>query len=99
MDPVVVEFDCAVQSIAALRAAAYRMIGSATCTITRADNKWLCRLEAGPQRSSDLRVQFLDVVTDENLRETIAAKSEPTRNLILALAFGHLANRDELTSR
>ena len=32
--------------------------------------------------------RFLDLVTDENLRERIAVQTEPTRNLILALAFG-----------
>jgi hypothetical protein len=34
---------------------------------------------------------FLELVTDENLRETMARKSEPLRNLILSLAFGSLA--------
>ena len=95
MDPIAVEFDCAVQSISALRAAAYRLIGTATCDISKIDERWVCRLAPAAKEASDLRARFLDLVTDENLRETIAAKTEPTRNLILALAFGHLAAPSE----
>jgi len=95
---IVIEFDCAVQSISALRAAAYRLIGQATCEIQRVDSRWLCRLTATAKGHSDLRSRFLDVVTDENLRETIAGKTEPTRNLIIALAFGHLASPGENTA-
>jgi His-Xaa-Ser system protein HxsD len=99
MDPIAVEFDCTAQSIGALRAAAYRLIGTATCEISKIDERWVCRLAPAGKGASDLRVRFLDLVTDENLRETIAAKTEPTRNLILALAFGHLAASSEGTPR
>jgi His-Xaa-Ser system protein HxsD len=94
-EPIAVEFDCVAQSISALRAAAYRLIGTATCEISKVDERWVCRLVPVGKGASNLRARFVDLVTDENLRETIAAKTEPTRNLILALAFGHLAAPNE----
>jgi len=45
-----------------------------------------------------LREHFLDLVTDENLREKIAAETSGVRNVILALAFGALAGEQEGTS-
>jgi hypothetical protein len=42
--------------------------------------------------SEALKIQFLDLVTDENLRERIAERTEGVRNVILSLAFGSLAN-------
>lgn len=101
MAEVVVEFAAGGQGIAALRAAAYRLIGQATCRIDPADGVHRCRLEAVPKSrlaDADLRVRFLDLVTDENLREQIAAATEPTRNLILALAFGALARAKDAAS-
>ena len=95
---ILVEFDSATQSLAALNAAAYRLIGTATCQIEQDGNRYLCRLSSreavDKNRSADLdavRAQFIDLVTDENLRERLAAKTEPVRNLILSLAFGSLA--------
>ena len=95
MQELVVEFDCQAQSLGALQAAAYRLIGTATCEIGQVDERWVCRLTLAGNRPdrcslSELRTRFIDLVTDENLRALIAAKTEPTRNLILALAFGHL---------
>jgi His-Xaa-Ser system protein HxsD len=94
----VVEFPARTQSLSALRAAAYRLIGQATCQIDTRDNIHHCILDgvAKSRMSEDeLRVRFLDLVTDENLREQIATASEPTRNLILALAFGALARAQD----
>jgi His-Xaa-Ser system protein HxsD len=91
MGPIVVEFGCAAQSESGLRAAAYRLIGIATCEINQISEQWVCRLTPVGKDVGDLKTHFLDLVTDENLRETIAARTEPTRNLIMALAFGHLA--------
>jgi His-Xaa-Ser system protein HxsD len=95
---ILVEFDSATQSLAALNAAAYRLIGTATCQIEQDGNRYLCRLTfretVDKNSSADLdavRAQFIDLVTDENLRERLAAKTEPVRNLILSLAFGSLA--------
>jgi hypothetical protein len=53
-----------------------------------------CWLEPRPQArrsEADVRALMLDLVTDENLREKLAMETAPTRNLILALAFGALA--------
>jgi hypothetical protein len=43
----------------------------------------------------ELRCHFLDLVTDENLREKIASETAKTRDVILALAFGALAAANE----
>jgi His-Xaa-Ser system protein HxsD len=95
---VVVDFDSSVQSLAALDAAAYRLIGTATCRIDRVGDRYVCRLAptANPQKggalgADDLRERFLNLVTDENLRTRVAEKTEGVRNVILALAFGSLA--------
>jgi His-Xaa-Ser system protein HxsD len=96
---LVVEFGGAVQSVGALQAAAYRLIGTATCQIDLAADRVTCRLtpvnNPNTKKPSDLdalRIQFLDLVTDENLRERIASRTDGVRNVILSLAFGSLAN-------
>jgi His-Xaa-Ser system protein HxsD len=95
---VAVDFDSSVQSLAALDAAAYRLIGTATCRIDRVEGRYLCRLAptANPQKGAplspdDLKERFLNFVIDENLRTRVAEKTEGVRNVILALAFGSLA--------
>ena len=95
---VAVDFDSSIQSLSALEAAAYRLIGTATCQIERIANRFVCHLSArsnlsrGEQLGTDLlKTKFLDLVTDENLRLRIAEKTEGVRNVILALAFGSLA--------
>jgi His-Xaa-Ser system protein HxsD len=95
---LVVEFDIAVQSLGALQAAAYRLIGTATCQIDQVAGFFVCRLTplSNPNKntlydSETLRNHFLDLVTDENLRERIAARTDGVRNVILSLAFGSLA--------
>ncbi len=95
---LVVEFGAAVQSLGALQAAAYRLIGSATCEIDQVANRFVCRLTPvnNPNKkilhdSDGLRTRFLDLVADENLRERIAARTDGVRNVILSLAFGSLA--------
>jgi His-Xaa-Ser system protein HxsD len=95
---VIVDFYSSIQSLSALEAAAYRIIGTATCKIDRAADRLVCHLAArnnlsrGEQLDADsLRVKFLYLVTDENLRIRIAEKTEGVRNVILALAFGSLA--------
>jgi His-Xaa-Ser system protein HxsD len=93
-----VDFDSSVQGLAALDAAAYRLIGNATCRIDRVGDRYVCRLTptVNPQKggalgAEDLRERFLNLVTDENLRIRVADKTEGVRNVILALAFGSLA--------
>jgi len=96
-DDSVVEFDCNVQSLKALQAASYRLIGIGTCEIEKLDSRWRCRLtprrptgSARMMTNEDLRARFHDLVADENVRENISTRTEPVRNLILALAFGSL---------
>jgi His-Xaa-Ser system protein HxsD len=88
-----VEFDAATQSLTALNTAAYRLIGTATCQIDKTGSRYVCRLSSTGQIDSErLRVRFIELVTDENVREHLSAKTEPMRNLILSLAFGSLAS-------
>ena len=101
MTEIIVEFDRSAQGIGALREAAYRIIGDASCQIETNGERHLCRLtpkerpRSGPMGGMALREHFLDLVTDENLREKIAAETSGVRNLILALAFGALAAKQE----
>ena len=97
MPEILVKFDRATQSIGALREAAYRIVREASCQIDAAGDAYLCRLT--PKRGQDpveevgLREHFLDLVTDQNLREKVAAETSGVRDVILALAFGALANQ------
>ena len=93
-----VDFDSSIQTLDALRSAAYRLIGIATCQIEEINGRLVCHLESQdrPSRASledadKLRARFLDLVTDENLRARLADKTAGIRNVILALAFGSLA--------
>jgi His-Xaa-Ser system protein HxsD len=99
MAEILLEFDRSTQSIGALREAAYRIIGEASCQIEAAGERYLCRLTPKQGRGSTdgegLRAHFLDLVTDENLREKIAAETSGVRDVILALAFGALAAQQE----
>jgi His-Xaa-Ser system protein HxsD len=93
-----VDFDASIQSIDALDAAIYRLIGTATCQIDRVGDRYVCRLtpSVSPAKrevlsDSSLTERFLNLVADENLRTRVSAKTEGIRNVILALAFGSLA--------
>jgi His-Xaa-Ser system protein HxsD len=95
---VIVDFDSSVQSLGALDAAIYRLIGTATCRVDRVAERYVCRLapSAHPQKGpplgpEDLKERFLNLVADENLRTRVAEKTDGVRNVILALAFGSLA--------
>ena len=95
---IAVDLDSSIQSLEALDAAAYRLIGTATCQIDRVADRYVCHLLAStnPQRRGvlspdDLKERFLTLVADENLRARVASKTEGVRNVILALAFGSLA--------
>jgi His-Xaa-Ser system protein HxsD len=94
---VVVEFDHATQGIDALREAAYRLISVASCIIDKADNRYICRLlpkdAARDLGDHGLRQRFIDLVTDENLREKVSKETTGIRDVILALAFGALAEQ------
>lgn len=95
---IAVDFDASIQTLNALQAAAYRLIGIATCQIEESNGRFICHLESQDQPSrghtedaDKLRTRFLDLVTDENLRARLADKTAGIRNVILALAFGSLA--------
>ncbi len=100
---VAVDFDARIQSLSALDAAAYRLIGTATCQVERAGDRYVCRLvsSANPLKraalsSDELKERFLNLVADENLRSRVAERTEGVRNVILALAFGALtANQND----
>jgi hypothetical protein len=72
----------------------------ATCQIDQVADRFVCRLtlvggltnKRRPDDADGLRAHFLNLVTDENLRERIAARTDGVHNVILALAFGSLAN-------
>ncbi len=97
---VLVDFDGALQDIGALREAAYRLIGVASCLIEATDNRLICRLRANENEAArslgreGLRQRFIDLVTDENLRAKVSADTADIRNVIIALAFGALAEGD-----
>jgi His-Xaa-Ser system protein HxsD len=94
---VTVDFDASIQSMAALDAAIYRMIGTATCQVDRVADRYVCRLTSASSSkreklsTDELKERFLNLVADENLRARVAEKTEGVRNVILALAFGSLA--------
>jgi hypothetical protein len=65
---IVVDFDSSIQSLSVLDAAAYRMIGTASCQIDREGDRYVCRLTSSinPQKgavlsSDELRERFLNV--------------------------------------
>lgn len=101
MQEILVEFDRATQSVGALQEAAYRLIELASCIVETAGDRFICRLlpkEGDAKRSlgeRDLRLRFIDLVTDENLREKVSTETVGIRNVIVALAFGALAERGD----
>lgn len=97
---VTVDFDAGVQTLGALEAAAYRLIGVGTCRIGREADRFVCHLTLKstarlPLTSIELKERFLEIVSDENLRLRVAEKTEGMRNVILALAFGSLASSQD----
>jgi His-Xaa-Ser system protein HxsD len=83
---IVVEFDQGIQSLHALNAAAYRLIDLASCQIEQQDGKFVCSLSPKNQQKAHaeaVRLRFLDLVMDENVRERLAVKTEPIRNLLV----------------
>ena len=91
--PITVEFDGAVYSADVINAAAYRLLGAASCRIEQVGGQFLCHLT--PTKAADdadaIRSRLVDLATDERLRESLSARTDPVRNLILSLAFGSLA--------
>ncbi|OBJ10804.1 hypothetical protein A5625_10720 [Mycobacterium sp. 1465703.0] len=96
MSEVVIEFSASTQSLGALQEAAYRLIGQAACHIGETDGQYVCRLSPSQRhfQGDELRAHFLNLVTDENLREKVRHETERLRDVIVALAFGSLAEQD-----
>ena len=94
MAATTIEFDQATQSLEALNAAAYRLLGSAICKIEPAGTKYVVSVvpSAASANVDELGQRYMAIVTDENVREQIARRTEPVRNLIMALAFGSLTH-------
>jgi His-Xaa-Ser system protein HxsD len=99
-DTAAVEFDEAVYTADALNAAAYRLLGTASCRIEKVGGKFVCHLT--PIKAADgvdtIRNRFVDLATDERLRESLSKRTDPVRNLILSLAFGSLATEPNAKS-
>ena len=93
MPDILVDFSASTQSLGALQEAAYRLIGQAACQIDRANGRYICRLSPSQQQlnGDELRAHFLNLVTDENLREKVSRETDRLRDVIVALAFGSLA--------
>ncbi len=94
MIDTVLTFSRSTQSLTALREASYRLIGVASTKIDATDENYVCSLSSDPKQKisdSELSARFLDLVTDENLREQIEQKTQPLRDVIVALAFGAMA--------
>jgi His-Xaa-Ser system protein HxsD len=93
MSGVVVDFSSSTQSLGALQEAAYRLIGDAACQIDEANGRYVCRLAPSQSQlqGDELRSHFLNLVTDENLREKVNRETGRLRDVIVALAFGSLA--------
>jgi len=78
---IIVDFSSGTQSLSALDAAAYRLLGVATCQIDKSGDRYVCRLHATAKVDLEtLRARFIALVTDENVRENLHAKTEPVRN-------------------
>lgn len=96
MSDVVVDFSASIQSLGALQEAAYRLIGQAACQIDEANGRYVCRLS--PSRPNcqgdELRTYFLNLVTEENLRAKVSRDTDRLRDVIVALAFGSLAEEE-----
>lgn len=94
------QFDCATQPMTALREAAYRIIPWASCLIETRGTNFVCCLQpksaplGKPMDADGLRQHFIDIVTDENLREKLTAETSRVRDVIVALAFGALASTE-----
>jgi len=92
---IVVDFSTSTQSLGALQEAAYRLIGQAACQIDQANGRYVCRISPSQAQleAEALRAHFLNLVTDENLREKVNRETGRLRDVIVALAFGSLAEK------
>ena len=98
LEVTTIRFSRATQNLGPLQEAAYRLIGVASCKIDADDDELICTLTCGETNPpsqitlKSIEARFLDLVTDENIRSKIFAETSPTRNLLMALAFGAWAS-------
>src|SRR2546422_9492500 len=94
MATIDVEFDEALSPLDALSAAAYRIIGMASCQIEKIGTKYIGHLTPAKPGAdpNSVRGHFIDLVTDECLRHGLSEQTAPVRNLSLSLAFRALAS-------
>jgi His-Xaa-Ser system protein HxsD len=93
---ICVYFDKSTYSLTALKKAAYKFTDRASVLICNQDNQPEAstvevRFSFSSEKTGDFKQKaihdFCNEVLDQDLRETIAAETEATRNLILAQAF------------
>ena len=73
---VLLSFDPSTQELGPLLEAAYCLMSQASCHISSARNRYICRLfpSSADTAVDGLRASFIDLVTDANLRaEALAA--------------------------
>ena len=92
-----VQLDSTVYSLDVINSAAYRLISEASCTIATQSGAYLCHLTLkDPKGDAEaIRRQFIDLVTDESVRERLDLQTRQMRNLIISLAFGALAAQED----
>ena len=89
-----VHFAPALYRVSAIKQAAYKMCDRARVDIEPSDAGIECQIHpltpCGEGELSALENAFRIEVLDYDLRETIAAETEPLRNLILSVAFSKI---------
>jgi His-Xaa-Ser system protein HxsD len=92
-----VRLDASVYSLDVINSAAYRLIAEASCNIEMQAGFYFCSISLkdpnGDAEATKLR--FLDLLTDERLRDRLDKETHQMRNLIVSLAFGALAAQQE----
>jgi His-Xaa-Ser system protein HxsD len=93
---VTVTFDRSTVELDALQRAAYAVADLMTIDITVSGDQFVCTLFARNPRDqeSELAHRLRAEVIDQTLRLRIAAKTEPLRNLVFALAFSRTGLAD-----
>ncbi len=88
--PTTVEFDAAAHSLLAVKKALYRISDLASAEIIVTGNTICCRLlplSSQDCSTHDLVNRLRREVLDQDLREKIAAESNPYRDIILGYVF------------
>jgi His-Xaa-Ser system protein HxsD len=88
---VVVRFQSAIYSLDAVKKAAYRLSDRLICEIASDGAETVCSLRPRSDASAGELQRLVDSfkleILDQDLRQSIAAETEPLRNAILAYAL------------